>query len=72
MNPRFSRDTQEVPSTISVKTAELRPLLASWRRRNARVPWAYLLRDALAAHLAPVAGKRGAHLVRTGKNEVAA
>lgn len=55
--------TETVPGTIGIRTDELAPLLEKWREQNPRVPWKFLLRDALKRELAPLAGKRLAHLV---------
>lgn len=57
--------TETVPSVISLRTRELRPLLDKWRRQNRRVPWSALLDDALRGNspLVKLAGKRHAHLV---------
>lgn len=52
-----------VPSVISLGTAELKPLLELWREKHPDVPWAVLIRRALKKELAPLAGKRLAHLV---------
>lgn len=57
-----------VPRMIGTRTDELEPLLRRWRQRNCWVPWSELLKRALRKELAPLAGKRYAHLVE-GKTE---
>jgi len=61
----------EIPPTISIRTSEFAPLLAKWRSSNNRVPWSCLLRDALKKELAPLAGKRYAHLVEAERKVAA-
>lgn len=55
--------TPKVPSVISLRTDELAPLLSAWRKKNQDVAWSKLLRRALRKELAPLAGKRYAHLL---------
>lgn len=43
----LSREAGEVPSTISIRTADMAPALKRWRKSNKRVAWSCLLRDAL-------------------------
>jgi hypothetical protein len=57
----------KVPSVIAIRTKGFAPLLLKWRRRNRRVPWRWLLDDALKRELRPLAGKRHAHLVNGRK-----
>lgn len=52
-----------IPTVLHVRPGELAPLVAKWRAQNRRVPWSCLLLDALRRELAPLAGKRYAHLV---------
>lgn len=71
-----SQENHEVPVVLSLRLSghELRPLIAKWRKRNKRVPWSALVEDALRRELAPLAGKRHAHLVvaANGEGKVAA
>lgn len=53
-----------IPQVISIRTDELAPLLAKWRNENKEVAWSRLLARALRKELAPLAGKRHAHLVQ--------
>lgn len=59
----MNEDTDSLPAVISVRTDEFKPLLKKWRAQNRRVAWSYLLKDALRKELAPLAGKRHAHLI---------
>ena len=64
-------ESAELPAMIGIRTKEFAPLIAKWREQNKRVPWTYLLRDALKKELAPLAGKRYAHLVETERKVAA-
>ena len=55
--------TENIPDTIALRTEEFAPLLAKWRSQNREVPWSRLLARGLRKELAPLAGKRYAHLV---------
>ena len=55
--------TETLPTTIGIRTDEFAPLLAKWREQNPHAPWKLLLKRALKKELAPLAGKRHAHLV---------
>jgi len=62
-----------LPSAIGIRTDDLAPLLLKWRRRNPHVPWKILVTAALRRELAPLAGKRHAHLVNgAARGKVAA
>ncbi len=61
----------KVPAMLGVRTGDLAPLLAVWRRRNPYLNWTVLVKQALRRELAPLAGKRHAHLIE-GKEKVAA
>ncbi len=68
----LSRSTGIIPPAISIRTTEFMPLLEKWRGTYPMVPWTELLRSALKKELAPLAGKRYAHLVAPKEGEVAA
>lgn len=53
----------KVPLVIGYGTARLSPLLEIWAANNPDVPWARLIERALKKELAPLAGKKFAHLV---------
>ena len=55
-----------LPEVISIRTAEFAPLLKKWAKENREVPWSRLLARALRKELAPLAGKRHAHIVEGG------
>ncbi len=63
---------EDLPETVAIRTKEFAPLLLKWRENNRLVPWSCLLRAALKKELAPLAGKRHAHLVSPAGSEVAA
>lgn len=65
MKTKMSKN--EIPPVISVRTAELAPLLAKWRDENRGVPWGVLLRRSLACELEKLAGKRYAQLIEDAK-----
>ncbi len=46
----LSRETEVLPQTISIRTADMGVALKRWRRTNKRVPWSCLLRDALESY----------------------
>ncbi len=69
---RLSRNTGIIPPAISIRTKDFHPLLMKWRANFPQVPWTELLRLALRKELAPLAGKRYAHLVAEEKEGVAA
>ena len=55
--------SNEIPSVIGIRTEEFAPLLEKWQSQNKGVKWSELLRRALKKELAPLAGKRHAHIV---------
>ncbi|NBV22269.1 MAG: hypothetical protein EB141_12840 [Verrucomicrobia bacterium] len=60
---RANKTNKDLPETIAIRTDELAPLLEKWREQNPQVPWSRLLAAGLRKELAPLAGKRYAHLV---------
>lgn len=52
-----------IPKTMGMGTSGLEPLLRIWSDKNPDVPWSIMIRRAVRAHLAPLAGKKLAHLV---------
>jgi hypothetical protein len=54
-----------VPEIINFRPGELAPLIERWMERNPEVPTTALIKRALRKELAPLAGKRLAHLVKT-------
>lgn len=53
----------EIPKVIGASTVGLEPLLEKWRKEHLGVPWSVLIRRGLKKELAPLAGKRHAHLL---------
>jgi ribosomal protein L39E len=49
---QLSRNTDQVPEVISIKTKAHAAHLQNWRRGNLRVPWGALLSDALDEYFA--------------------
>lgn len=63
----MSKPNGRVPEILGVRPGDLRPLLVKWRKCNPTMEWSELVRDALKRELAPLAGKRHAHLVNGRK-----
>lgn len=61
---KASQENKELPETIGIRTDEFAPLLKKWREQNPQVPWSRLIAAGLRMKLAPLAGKRHAHLVQ--------
>ena len=55
--------TSKSSSLVGARTGTLAPLVELWMKKNPGVNTSHLVRRALKKELAPLAGKRYAHLV---------
>lgn len=55
---------RKIPTTIGARTNSLAPLVELWMKKNPGVNTSHLVRRGLKLALAPLAGKRYAHLVK--------
>lgn len=57
--------SKSIPPMIGLRVGELEPLIALWMEKNPGVSTSNLLRRGLMTQLAPIAGKRYAHLLES-------
>lgn len=57
-------EVKPAPNIIGARIGDLEPLVKKWMERNPGVATSHLVRRGLKLALAPLAGKRHAHLVR--------
>ena len=63
MSTEATNDKSPVPEIINFRPGELAPLIERWMEKNPDVPTTVLMKRALRKELAPLAGRRYAHLL---------